>query len=66
MTALVHPLSCACGKYELELFAVPPTQTVINSSQWIEYRPITSLTDTGPIEFVITDSWEEYVDWSET
>ena len=66
MTALVHPLSCACGKSELELFAVPPTQTAINSSQWMEYRPITSLTDTGPIEFVITDSGEEYVDLSET
>ena len=66
MTALVHPLSCACGKSELELFAVPPTQTAINSSQWMEYRPITSLTDTGPIEFVITGSGEEYVDLSET
>ena len=64
MTALVHPLSCA--KSELELFAVPPTQTAINSSQWMKYRPITSLTDTGPIEFVITGSRKEYVDLSET
>ena len=32
----------------------------------MEYRPITSLTDTGPIEFVITGSGEEYVDLSET
>ena len=66
MTALVNPLSCACGKSELELFAVPPTQTAINSSQWMENRPITSLTDTGPIEFVIKGSGEEYVDLSET
>ena len=66
MASLVHPLSCACGKSELELFAVPPTQTAINSSQWVEHRPITTLTDTGPIEFVITGSGEEYIDLSET
>ena len=66
MTSLVHPLSCACGKSELELFAVPPTQTAITSSQWVEHRPITSLTDTGPIEFAITGSGEEYIDLSET
>ena len=32
----------------------------------MEYRPITSLTDTGPIEFVITGCGEEYEDLSET
>ena len=63
---LVHPSSCACGKSELELFSVPPTQTAIESSQWVEYRPITSLSDSSPIEFVITGSGEEYLDLSET
>ena len=66
MASLVHPLSCTCGKSELELFAVPPTQTAINSSEWVEYRPITSLTDTGPIEFMISGSGEEYLYLSET
>lgn len=66
MPALVHPHSCECGKSELELFGVPPTQTAIESSQWVEYRPVTTLTDTGPIEFVITGSGEEYVDLSES
>ena len=66
MAALIHPLSCDCRKSESELFAVSPTQTAINSSQWMEYQLITSLTDTGPIEFVITGSGEEYVDLSET
>ena len=64
--ALVHPSSCSCGKSELELFSVPPTQTAIESSQWVEYRPITSLSDSSPIEFVITGSGEEYVDLSES
>ena len=63
---LVHPASCACGKSELELFSVPPTQTAIESSQWVEYRPITTLSDSSPIEFVITGSGEEYVDLSES
>ena len=63
---LVHPSSCPCGKSELELFSVPPTQTAIESSQWVEYRPITTLSDSSPIEFVITGSGEEYVDLSET
>ena len=63
---LVHPSSCACSKSELELFSVPPTQTAIESSQWVEYRPITSLSDSSPIEFVVTGSGEEYVDLSET
>ena len=66
MTSLVHPSSCECGKSELELFAVPPTQTAIDSSQWVEYRPITALSDSGPIEFVISGSGEEYVDLSES
>ena len=63
---LVHPPSCVCGKSELELFSVPPTQTAIDSSQWVEYRPITTLSDSSPIEFVITGSGEEYVDLSES
>ena len=51
---------------ELELFSFPPTQTAIESSQWVEYRPITILSDSSPIEFVITGSGEEYVDLSES
>ena len=63
---LVHPASCTCGKSELELFSIPPTQTAIESSQWVEYRPITTLSDSSPIEFVITGSGEEYADLSES
>ena len=63
---LVHPASCACGKSELELFSIPPTQTAIESLQWVEYRPITTLSDSSPIKFVITGSGEEYVDLSDS
>ena len=64
--AFVHPSSCECTKSELDLFNVPPTQTAIESSQWIEHRPLTSLSAGAPVEFVITGSGEEYIDLSET
>jgi len=46
----------------LELFTVPPTQVTIESSQWIHYKPISSLTDDSPIEFVVPGQGEEYID----
>ena len=64
--AFVHPSSCECSKSELDLFSLPPTQTGIEKSQWVEHRPLTTLTDDGPIEFHISGSGEEYVDLSET
>ena len=64
--AFVHPNSCECNKSELDLFTLPPTQTAIESSQWIEYRPISSLSGGAPIQFVVMGSGEEYLDLSET
>jgi len=47
--AFLHTHSCECLKSELELYTVPPTQTTIENSQWIHYKPISSLTEiTGP------------------
>ena len=64
--AFVHPASCECSKSELDLFALPPTQTAIESSHWVEHRPLTTLGDGAPVEFLITGSGEEYVDLAET
>ena len=65
--AFVHPGSCECNKSELDFFALPPTQTAIDKSYWVEHRPLTTLSDDGgPIEFVISGSGEEYIDLSET
>ena len=64
--AFVHSSSCECSKSELDLFSLPPTQTAIEFSQWIEHKPLTSLTDSAPVEFVITGSGDEYVDLSQT
>lgn len=60
--AFIHEGSCECMKSELDLFSVPPTQTSIESATTVEYRPISSITDSGPIEFDISSSGTEYID----
>ena len=64
--AFVHPQSCECVKSELDLFSVPPTQTSIESAGYVEFNPISSLSDDTPIEFVVGGSGQDYVDLSNT
>lgn len=64
--AFLHVHSCECAKTELELFSVPPTQTTIESSQCVHYKPISSLTDNSPIEFVVQGQGDEYIDLAHT
>ena len=55
----------ASVKSELDLFS--PTQTSIESSQRIYYKPsLTSLADDWPIEFVIPRHEEDYLDLTHT
>ena len=54
--------SCECTKSSLDLFSVPPTQTSIEASSFIDYYPISSLVDGSPIEFDISSSGEIYLD----
>ena len=58
----VHRESQECTKSELDLFTIPATQTSITKGQWIEYRPLSNITDTGPIEFNVSGTGEEYLD----
>ena len=60
--AFLHTHSCESIKSELELFTVPSTQVTIESSHWVNYKPIASLTDDCPIEFNIPGNAEEYLD----
>jgi hypothetical protein len=62
--AFIHEGSCECTKSELDLFSVPPTQTSIESGTFVEYRPISSLTDGAPIEFDVTSSGDDYIDFA--
>ena len=50
--AFVHDQSCECAKTELDVFSVPPTQTSIEYGNYVEYHPLSSITDSGPIEFM--------------
>ena len=44
--AFVHRQSCEGVKSELDLFAMPLTQTSIDDGRWVEHQPLTSL-DSG-------------------
>ncbi|XP_048507999.1 uncharacterized protein F54H12.2-like [Athalia rosae] len=64
--AFLHARSSECTKSELDLFSVPPTQTSIESGQWIHYKPVSSLTDDSPIEFAVPGHGDEYIDLAHT
>jgi len=64
--AFVHPQSCECTKSELDLFAVPPTQTSIESGNYVEYNPIATISQGTPIEFSITGAGQDYLDLAST
>jgi hypothetical protein len=64
--AFVHDLSCECAKTELDIFAVPPTQTSIESGTVVEFNPISSISDSTPIEFIISGSGQDYIDAANT
>lgn len=63
--ALLHTQSCQSIKSELSLFELPSTQTAIESSHWVQYKPISSLSDQTPIEFTIPGT-TEYLDLAHT
>lgn len=64
--AFIHNLSEECVKTELDLFTVPYTQTSIEKSTFLEIPPISALTDSGPIEFFISASGEDYLDLNDS
>jgi len=58
--------SCECSKAELELFTVPPTNISMEKGGMVEYLPISSVGDHGPIEFHVSSSSDEYIDIGRT
>ena len=46
---------CSSGKSEVDLFGIPLTQTAIESSQWVEHRPITTLSDSAAVDLLSLD-----------
>lgn len=53
-------------KTELDIFATPPTQNSVEGGCTLCYRPISSLTDASPIEFVVSGGGDEYIDLAHT
>ena len=64
--AFLHTHSCECTKSELDLFTLPPTQTSIESTQWIEYKPVTTISEDSYLEFLIPGNSEDYIDLAHT
>jgi hypothetical protein len=62
--AFIHEGSCECAKSELDLFSVPATQTSIESGTYVEYHPVASITGGAPIEFDVTTSGDDYLDFA--
>ena len=52
--AFIHDQSCECAKTELNVFSVPSTETSIEYGNYVEYHPLNSITDSGPIEFDVS------------
>ena len=66
MTSLVHTNSCETVKEELDLFSVPPSQTSLEKGKYIQYNPVSILSNNGPIEFLIPGESSSYIDLSNT
>lgn len=64
--SLLHKYSCECVKSELDLFALPSTQTSIEGGQWVHYKPLSSISDESPLEFVVHGGGDEYLDLAHT
>ena len=47
---------------ELSLFVSAPSDTSLQSREWIEYRPINQVTDTAALEFNIPAQSSAYID----
>ena len=62
MGSLIHEKSCESVKSELDLFAVPPTQTSLVHGHYVEHRPMSSLMDGAPVEFCISEEGNYYID----
>ena len=61
-----HEQYTQCMRSELKLFSLPPLQISVEEGQCVEYNPVSTITSSAPIEFVVTGSEDEYVDLTKT
>ena len=50
----------------LALFNLPPTNTAVQSIDWIDYRPVSNLTPSSVLEFNIPGTSTHYIDLKNT
>ena len=62
----MNPTAGQCTKAELELFTTPPINVSMERGDVTIHRPLATLSDHAPIEFVVPGSVEEYVDLGRT
>ena len=59
---VLHKDSCGCGKSELEIFTVPPTQIEMNKGFWESVDPVASVQTSDTIEFLCAANPDVYTD----
>ena len=66
--AYLHACRGEGMKSELDLFSLPLTQTSIESSAFLHYKPASSLSNDSdsPLEFLVPSSTEHYIDLAHT
>ena len=62
MARPVHKDSNDCSFSSLDLFLLHPTQSSFQKGKSIDYCPITSFSDGGPIEFKVFGSGKDFLD----
>ena len=60
--AFIEEDSEECCTSPLELFSIPPTQTVVEKSSYTEFQPLTSLQDSSAVDFYVAALTDEYLD----
>ena len=58
--------SCHCSKAELDLFTTPPINISMERGYYAIHHPISTLSSSGPLEFHVEGSPEDYIDLGRT
>lgn len=64
--AFMHTASNECLRSELDLWLVPPTQTALEATHWVPYKPLTTLDSSNTVEFTAPGVGHEYIDPAHT
>lgn len=60
--AFIHEKSHECTSTHLDIFEVPMTQTSLDSTNFKEYHPLSSIDDGGVLEYSVSGVGVEYMD----